>query len=145
MKDVDKAWAERFSPENSLPHLFGPNVTGSIDTFPVVIRRPRRRIMSRLVYAGKYRRCVVKVSSPRLPAAVCLLIAHPAPPGGMRSLRETFLRLWPSHTEARLFLVRCQATSPESCEEREDARGSRVHPVQLLLCVDALVSDSCEL
>jgi len=47
---------------NELPHVFGRNVTGSIDSFPINIYRPQgSNNMQRWFYNGKYACHVVKV------------------------------------------------------------------------------------
>lgn len=61
MTDVDDAWAARFDPALALPHLFGPHVTGCIDTFPIYVSRPKDAAQQRALYAGKYGAHVVKV------------------------------------------------------------------------------------
>lgn len=56
-------WDARFDPSNRLPHVFDNMVTGSVDTFPIVILRPK--VGQRNYYNGKYKQHVVKVSTYR--------------------------------------------------------------------------------
>jgi len=60
MTDVQIAFAQRFEATNVLPHLFPSFVTSVYDSFPIVVQRPRRRSLRRLVYCGKYKLCVLK-------------------------------------------------------------------------------------
>lgn len=46
--------------ENELPAVFGRSVTGCIDTFPIMINRPKGK-KQRFFYNGKYACHVVKV------------------------------------------------------------------------------------
>jgi hypothetical protein len=60
--ELTEAWEDRKHPSNQLPHVFERSVTGSIDSFPIIINRPQGGNMQRLFYNGKYGCHVVKVS-----------------------------------------------------------------------------------
>lgn len=59
--ELSVAWAGRLDPANELPHGFGVNVTGCIDTFPIEINRPSGQGAQSKFYNGKYAKHVVKV------------------------------------------------------------------------------------
>ena len=59
--ELDEAWDRRKEASNALPHVFARSVSGSIDTFPIVINRPSTGNLQRLFYNGKYACHVVKV------------------------------------------------------------------------------------
>jgi len=62
IEELQDAWNNRVSPENALPYIFPINVTGSIDTFPIYIRRPKHSGFQSAMYnGGKYRKHIVKV------------------------------------------------------------------------------------
>lgn len=60
--EMDDAWRSRHDEANALPHVFGPTVTGCIDTFPIIINRPALGNDQRFFYNGKYANHIVKVS-----------------------------------------------------------------------------------
>jgi hypothetical protein len=62
VNELDEAWDRRKEPGNELPHVFGRSVTGSIDSFPIIINRPEEGNLQRFFYNGKYACHVVKVS-----------------------------------------------------------------------------------
>lgn len=62
INELDEAWEKRHEIGNSLPHVFGRSIVGSIDTFPILINRPSKNNLQRLFYNGKYASHVVKVS-----------------------------------------------------------------------------------
>ena len=68
--ELEAAWDDRFSPANELPHVFGPRVTGAIDTFPIIINRPQKGNMQRHFYNGKYACHVVKVRASSISSTV---------------------------------------------------------------------------
>jgi len=45
-----------------LPHLFSRQVTGAVDSFPIIVNRPKKGNMQRFFYNGKYATHVVKVN-----------------------------------------------------------------------------------
>lgn len=63
--ELQPVWDARFNPGNHLPHTFGSQVTGSIDSYPIFISRPPARVQ-RLYYNGKYAGHVMKVSDYRI-------------------------------------------------------------------------------
>lgn len=60
-----RAWHERFGVHNELPIgldlVFGGQVTGHLDTFPIVLCKPRDSDWQRYTYNGKYGQNVMKV------------------------------------------------------------------------------------
>ena len=54
MNEVQPVWDNRGGDHNSLPHLFSSDVTGSIDTFPVYVARPKNSWWQKKLYNGKY-------------------------------------------------------------------------------------------
>jgi hypothetical protein len=90
--EVHDAWDSRFDESNRLPHVFGPNVTGSswslrcgyrpyagsVDTVPVYVQRHRGQ-WARVTYSGKYKSCVVKVDLSLSSLRFCMrLVVSPA-------------------------------------------------------------------
>jgi hypothetical protein len=61
INEIRHAWTNRLDGHNHLPHVFGPDVTGSIDTFPVYVVRPVDTHWQRCLYNGKYGGHVAKV------------------------------------------------------------------------------------
>jgi hypothetical protein len=59
--ELQRAWDARFDPANELPHVFHRLVTGSIDSFPIIINRPSAPGVQRRFYSGKYKQHVAKV------------------------------------------------------------------------------------
>jgi hypothetical protein len=59
--ELGEAWDRRKDPENQLPHVFGRQVVGSVDSFPIIINRPKKGNLQRFFYNGKYACHVVKV------------------------------------------------------------------------------------
>jgi hypothetical protein len=55
MDELQSGWDARYDDENKLPHIFPASVTGSIDTFPIVVQRPADSIWQRKLYNGKYK------------------------------------------------------------------------------------------
>jgi hypothetical protein len=53
IEELREAWDNRLGERNRLPHAFGPHVTGSIDTFPINVNRPKDALHQRLLYNGK--------------------------------------------------------------------------------------------
>ena len=54
MDEVPTAWNARQGEHNRLPHLFSSHVTGSVDTFPVYVSRPKNAWWQKKLYNGKY-------------------------------------------------------------------------------------------
>ncbi len=57
-------WHARFDARNRLPVpdvLFGGQVTGALDTFPIYLYKPKNSNWQRLTYSGKYHANVLKV------------------------------------------------------------------------------------
>jgi len=54
MNEVQYAWEHRWAEHNILPHYFGRYCTGSIDTFPVYVQRPKNYWWQSKLYNGKY-------------------------------------------------------------------------------------------
>ena len=61
INELDEAWDRRLEMDNALPHVFSRKVTGSIDSFPIIINRPLKGNVQRHFYNGKYACHVVKV------------------------------------------------------------------------------------
>ena len=61
INELDEAWDLRKEPGNELPHVFTRQVTGCIDSFPIMVNRPKKGNLQRLFYNGKYGCHVVKV------------------------------------------------------------------------------------
>lgn len=61
IEEMDDLWRARHLPSNHLPHVFPPNVTCCIDTFPIEINRPGNG-QQKNYYNGKYAKHVMKVS-----------------------------------------------------------------------------------
>ena len=54
MNEVRYAWEHRHDIHNALPHYFGRYCTGSVDTFPVYVSRPKDYWWQKKLYNGKY-------------------------------------------------------------------------------------------
>jgi hypothetical protein len=63
INELDPVFDQRFLPHNHLPHVFSRNVTGSIDSFPICVVRPKSPAWQRQFYNGKYKAHVVKVQA----------------------------------------------------------------------------------
>jgi hypothetical protein len=61
MNDMNDVWNRRHDMINRIPHLFQNMLSGSIDTFPVVVQRPTDKKTSSYLYNGKYKKHVLKV------------------------------------------------------------------------------------
>jgi len=94
MTDVQIAFAQRFEATNVLPHLFPSFVTSVYDSFPIVVQRPRRRSLRRLVYCGKYKLCVLKVQVAVSHAGVPIWYSGPHLPRHDRSALSSFAHLF---------------------------------------------------
>jgi hypothetical protein len=68
-------WDARFNPGNHLPHTFGSQVTGSIDSYPIFISRPPARVQ-RLYYNGKYAGHVMKVSAESITVSIRSILPY---------------------------------------------------------------------
>lgn len=61
--ELGAAWEGRHDPANRLPHVFDHTITGCVDTFPIIINRPKgKNNVQRWFYQGKYACHIVKVS-----------------------------------------------------------------------------------
>jgi hypothetical protein len=69
MDEVDTAWAARNGDHNRLPHMFDEHVTGSLDTFPVYVSRPKDSWWQTKLYNGKYGTCHAFFRSTRISAS----------------------------------------------------------------------------
>ena len=58
---VEGVWRRRHDMNNRVPHLFQHMLTGSIDTFPVVVSRPTHKHIAKYLYNGKYGKHILKV------------------------------------------------------------------------------------
>jgi len=63
MNEIQSAWDARRDEENRIPHVFPPNVVGSVDTFPILVVRPSDPTWQRYLYNGKYKHHVVKIQA----------------------------------------------------------------------------------
>jgi len=104
--EVLKGWRTRFAPRNRLPvpeALFGGQVTGHLDTFPIYLCKPKDTAMQRYTYSGKYGANVLKVqvvvdntgtpiwySGPHLGTYADIRLARMHMPAGME-VTERFL------------------------------------------------------
>jgi len=104
--EVLKGWRTRFAPRNRVPvpdALFGGQVTGHLDTFPIYLCKPKSAAMQRYTYSGKYGANVLKVqmvvdntgtpiwySGPHLGTYADIRLARMHMPAGMRET-ERFL------------------------------------------------------
>lgn len=61
MNDMNDVWNRRHEMINRTPHLFQNMLTGSIDTFPVIVSRPSNSKISSYLYNGKYKKHVLKI------------------------------------------------------------------------------------
>lgn len=59
--ELGEAWVHRNDAENAIPHVFARSVTGAVDSFPIMINRPKTGNLQRIFYNGKYGCHVVKV------------------------------------------------------------------------------------
>jgi hypothetical protein len=59
--ELQAGWDERFGDHNKLPHVFGNEVTGCLDSFPIYVDRPSDSRLQRLLYNHKYGGHVLKV------------------------------------------------------------------------------------
>jgi hypothetical protein len=62
MNDMDDVWNRRHEMKNRIPHYFQSMLTGSIDTFPIVVSRPSNKELCSYLYNGKYKKHVLKVT-----------------------------------------------------------------------------------
>lgn len=60
--ELSEAWDRRREAGNRLPHIFSRHVTGAVDSFPILVNRPKKGKLQRFFYNGKYATHVVKVS-----------------------------------------------------------------------------------
>lgn len=60
---IGGVWRRRHDMNNRIPHLFQPMLTGSVDTFPVVVSRPMDKHIAKYLYNGKYCKHILKVRS----------------------------------------------------------------------------------
>jgi hypothetical protein len=80
----DSAWDERHEPvPNVIKELYGEGCCGAVDTFPIIVNRPKNATWQAALYSGKYKHHVVKVQ-----ALVSLFVSGPHI--GVRS----DIRLW---------------------------------------------------
>lgn len=61
MTDVAETAEQRFLPSNHLPHVFHRKVTGSVDSFPIKILRPKLSRLRKICYNGKAKIFSLKV------------------------------------------------------------------------------------
>ena len=59
--ELNKPFQQRISPNNRLPRIFPSNITGAIDTFPIRIYRPKKKLLVKATMNPKYKSCVLKV------------------------------------------------------------------------------------
>jgi hypothetical protein len=58
---VQEKWNRRFNQENPCSTMFGVGCFGSVDSFPIFIRRPKDNDLQAACYSGKYKRHCLKV------------------------------------------------------------------------------------
>ena len=61
--ELQTVWNSRHEMTNRIPHHFQSMLSGSIDTFPVVVSRPLDSTLQSYLYNGKYKKHVYKVYS----------------------------------------------------------------------------------
>ena len=61
INELSSVWNRRHEMTNRIPHHFRDMLTGSIDTFPVVVSRPVDNTVQSYLYNGKYKKHVMKV------------------------------------------------------------------------------------
>jgi hypothetical protein len=61
--ELQTVWNSRHEMTNRIPHHFQSMLSGSIDTFPVVVSRPLESTLQSYLYNGKYKKHVYKVYS----------------------------------------------------------------------------------
>ncbi len=61
MRYVHGAWTRRHHPSNHLPHAFGAHVVAVLDSFPIMVQRPKDPLLQQVLYQGKYHGHCVKV------------------------------------------------------------------------------------
>jgi hypothetical protein len=59
--ELSFVWNNRHQMTNRIPHHFRDMLTGSIDTFPIVVSRPVDNVVQSYLYNGKYKKHVMKV------------------------------------------------------------------------------------
>lgn len=57
----DQCWAERHKQDMVWDDVFGTGVIGSLDSFPIVLRRAKNSVFRRGTFQGKYKLFIVKV------------------------------------------------------------------------------------
>jgi hypothetical protein len=60
--ELSIVWNDRHNMSNRIPHHFREMLTGSIDTFPVIVSRPTDGTQQSYLYNGKYKKHVYKVT-----------------------------------------------------------------------------------
>jgi len=61
LDELSNAWTKRQAPDNRLPHIFGSQVTGCVDSFPIYVCRPDDIDWQHALYNGKYKAHILKV------------------------------------------------------------------------------------
>jgi DDE superfamily endonuclease len=94
---IQDTWNERGAGvPKDISQVFGKNLVGIVDSFPVYVRRPRSNKLNGLLYSGKYKSCVVKFNLVVNFCGVPLLIDGPH----IGSRHDA--RLWKEHIMNRL-------------------------------------------
>jgi hypothetical protein len=76
---LDYCWDRRKQFPNPVVNIFGDDCFGCVDTFPIYVRRPKKRAWRRALYNGKYKSHVVKVQIIGGFAGVPLFLSGPHP------------------------------------------------------------------
>lgn len=85
----DSAWEERHKPiPRVIAEIFGEGCCGAVDTFPIVVNRPKDSKWQAALYNGKYKHHVVKIQALVSHSGVPLFVSGPHI--GVRS----DIRLW---------------------------------------------------
>lgn len=75
---------------------FGDNICGIVDTFPIIVRRPKDKTWARFLYNGKYKHHVVKVQ------AICNFDGVPLFVSGPHAGTRHDVRIWREYGPALL-------------------------------------------
>lgn len=71
----EQLWQNRneYPVPSDVARIFGRNVKGIVDTFPIYLHRPRSRAWNRALYQGKYKSTVMKVRLRCPVSTVCMI------------------------------------------------------------------------
>ena len=61
--EMSGVWNRRHDMNNRIPHHFQSMLTGSVDTFPIIVSRPTKKSVNTYLYNEKYKKHVLKVKN----------------------------------------------------------------------------------